>query len=635
VSVKVNLVQLDKITHTSMRAIIVIAFVTLVGADKHPPKPKVDEEDKPKDPVAQKFKELGKQTKSVSVKWKKTIAEKSTPLPKEVSKIPQHIKRRNVISEVNTAIPVSSLGGCGRKIAARKMGLKKSAAAAKLWKNMSLLEVRSFRGKKAPEHPGRESFAVPGAGATQVMADEGKSTPGSVDGQEPYVTVLKDGFFEVGCFFDTLLTAGDKFGNDADKYNMGQFDVSIALYDELLLDEDKEPMSPTVCFEFCRTLPDMVFFGISNGQQCYCAPYYQPKPGDESKCDQPCPGDNTLTCGNMKGKSSIYEMHLCDDIAQDLETTSSAAKDALDYYLETALLAQELGDKMTASGKALQTVGGLSGAPGAGDNGQKAQSASKTLTQAFMTERKMYETCLAAYKLGKEQEGLDMGVSANAIAAEHATKDMKATMGAVVSGAAATHTEIISAYPCADQVVFGEEPDGGDAAAMKLKPLVDGEELTEPDFRPGSYAFDTTYEPAHSSCTGITTGLPMMGLGKAGCALACEATVYPDVCVGFSHYTLTGADDICFMFADIQDVETFTGPTALLQGGKASADPASAYCGIKMSLLATGYKPKGDWKKTSRDFGGGTLAHKDDLTTYSAPALADLTSGSVTLAKAF
>ena len=110
-----------------------------------------------------------------------------------------------------------------------------------------------------------------------------------------------------------------------------------------------------------------------------------------------------------------------------------------------------------------------------------------------MTERKMYETCLAAYKLGKEQEGLDMGVSANAIAAEHATKDMKATMGAVVSGAAATHTEIISAYPCADQVVFGEEPDGGDAAAMKLKPLVDGEELTEPDFRPGSYAFDTTY----------------------------------------------------------------------------------------------------------------------------------------------
>merc|ERR1719324_1005780 len=209
-------------------------------------------------------------------------------------------------------------------------------------------------------------------------------------------------------------------------------------------------------------------------------------------------------------------------------------------------------------------------------------------------------------------------------------------MGVVVSGAAAIHAEIIAAYPVADQVVFGDAPDGGDAAAMKLKPFVDGEELKEPDFRPGSYAFDTAYAPAHSTCDGITTGLPMMGLGKDGCALACEATVYPDVCVGFSHYTLTGADDICFMFADIQNVETFTGPSSSLlqKGKKADADPASAYCGIKMSLMATGYKPKGEWKKTSRDFGGGSLALKTELTEYSAPAMADLTLGAVTLEKA-
>merc|ERR1719265_2304549 len=121
-----------------------------------------------------------------------------------------------------------------------------------------------------------------------------------------------------------------------DKYNMAHANVAIALYDELLLGEDKEPMTPTICFEFCRTLPDMVYFGISNGQQCYCAPYFQPKPGDESKCNVPCPGDNTLMCGNKKGKSSIFEMHLCDDIAQDLETALTGAKDALDYFLETA-----------------------------------------------------------------------------------------------------------------------------------------------------------------------------------------------------------------------------------------------------------------------------------------------------------
>jgi hypothetical protein len=340
-------------------------------------------------------------------------------------------------------------------------------------------------------------------------------------------------------------------------------------------------------------------------------------------------------CGNMKGKSSIFEMHLCDDIAEDLTTAMTAAKDAMDYYMETALLAKELGEKMADAGKALQTVAGLSGAPGAADNGQQAMVASKSLTQGFMAESDTYTKCLEAYKLGKEYEGTDFTDSGNAIAAEHATKDMKKTVGGVVSGASTTHAEIIKAYPPVDQVVFGDEPDGGDAAAMKLKPLVDGEELKEPDFRVASYAFDTTYTPAQSSCSGVFTGLPMMGLGKTGCELACEATVYPDVCVGFSFYTLTGADDICFMFADIQTVETFPGPEALLQTGKkADPDPASAYCGIKMSLMATGYKPKGEWKKTSRDFGGGSLALKEELTEYPSPALADLTMGSVTLAKA-
>merc|ERR1719301_166001 len=386
---------------------------------------------KPVDEVSKKFEALGNATKAVTAGWQKKLDEKNPKLPVEKLKsIPKHIKHRNAIPEVKSVMVVNSLGGCGRKLSTKKMGLKKSTLAAKLWKNSSLLQVgtSSFRGRKAPEHPGRESFSVPGSGATQVLKDEGRSTTGSVAGEEPYVTVLKDGYFEVGCYFDRMLTHGDKFGNDADKYKMDHSGVSVALYDELILDENKEAMTPTVCFEFCRSLPDMVYFGIANGGQCYCAPYYYPKPGDESKCDSTCPGDNTVVCGNMKGKSSIFEMHLCDDVAEDLATAMGGAKDALDYYMETALFAKELGEKMAASGKALQTVGGLSGAPGAGDNGQKAQVASKTLTQAFMTERKNYETLLAAYTLGKDQVGLDFGESANAIAAERATKDMKATM---------------------------------------------------------------------------------------------------------------------------------------------------------------------------------------------------------------
>jgi hypothetical protein len=337
----------------------------------------------------------------------------------------------------------------------------------------------------------------------------------------------------------------------------------------------------------------------------------------------------------MKSKSSIFEMHLCDDIAEDLSEAMSAAGQAMDYFMETALLAQMLGEKMTASGKALEKVGGLSGAPGAADNAMKAQKASKSLTQAFMPESASYEKCLTAYDIGKDSAGADMGSSSNAIAAEHATKTMKATVGSVITGAAGSHAEIKLAYPVVDQVVFGDAPDGGDAAAMKLKSLVDGDDQKEPDFRVASYAFDTTYAPAHSSCTGPVIGLPMMGLGKKGCALACEATVYPDVCVGYSFYTLTGADDLCFMFSDIFVVETFTGPApSLLQESiKADADPAAAYCGIKMSQLTTGFKPKGDWKKTSRDFGGGSMALSEEITEYSIPDKASLVLGSVELKK--
>lgn len=493
-----------------------------------------------------------------------------------------------------------------------------------------------FRGASlAPEHPGRESFSVPGAGATQVLKDEGRSMTGSVDGQEAYVTVLKDGFFEVGCFHDAMLSGGDKFGNDADKYKMDYANVAIAKYDELILEENKEAMTPTVCFEFCRSLPDMVFFGIADGRTCYCAPYYVPKPGDEEQCNANCPGDETIMCGNMKGKSSIFEMHLCNDIAEDLAEAMSGAGQAMDYFMETALLAQMLGEKMTASGKALEKVGGLSGAPGAADNAMKAQKASRSLTQAFMPESTSYETCLSAYSIGKDHEGADMGSSSNAIAAEHATKVMKATVGAVVTGAIATHSEIKLAYPVVDQVAFGDAPDRGDAAAMKLKSLVDGEDQKEPDFRVASYAFDTTYAPAHSSCTGSVIALPMIGLGKKGCALACEATVYPDVCVGYSFYTLTGADDLCFMFSDIFVVETFTGPSpSLLQKStKADPDPAAAYCGIKMSQLTTGFKPKAEWKKTDREFGGGSIALSEDITQYSIPEEASLVLGSVELKK--
>lgn len=584
--------------------------------------------------ATQKFHDLGKQMKKVTNRWRKHDQ------AFHAARIPAHIRNRST-AEVLEVIPVSHLGGCGAKISARKLGLKKSPQAAKMWGKPSLLEIQSKLRGKAPEHPGRESFSVPGAGATQTPADNGRSTTGSVGGEEPFVTVLKDGYFQVGCFHDRMLHHGDKFGNDADKYKMDSADVSIALYSELVLDEDKVAMTPTACFEFCRTLPDMGFFGIADGRTCYCTPYYHPQPGDEEQCNAPCEGDTTVMCGNMKGKSSIFEMHLCDSTATDLENALTPSKQALDYFFETALLAQNLGEKMAASGLALEKVAGLSGAPGAADMGMSAKVKSKDLTQAFMAASDSYEKLLAAYKLGKGQEGKDFTSSTELVVADKAIKGMKSHTGAVVSGAAATHETLKLAYPVVDQVTFGNEPDGKDAAAMKLKGLVDGDEQAEADFRVASYAYDKTYDAKQASCKGPVIGLPIVGLGQTGCALACEATVYPDQCVGYSFYTLTGEDDLCFMLMEIETVETFSCPApALLQKGKEAAEPdsASAFCGIKMSLLTTGYKPmqgNGQWKKTDRCFGKDTgIALKQEMEEYSVPSDSKLTLGAVELEKA-
>jgi len=557
----------------------------------------------------QKFNELGAKEKNMTVKW-------------HHGKMPQHLRARRSIPQGDVMF-VNHIGGCGQKM------------------NSQMTPKHTALFQRAPEHPGRDSFALPGAGGEQVLKSEGKSTMGEVKeagqlrgkGQEVFVTVLKDGFWEVGCYKDAMLSTADKYGNDKDKYN-NQAGISIALYNELVLDEKKQPMTPTVCFEFCRTVPDMVFFGIADGQTCYCIPFFQPQPADDTTCNQPCAGDETQMCGNMKGKSSVFEMHLCETTVTELEESGAQSKEALDYFLEVSKLAKDLGDKMSASGAALEKVAGLSGAPGAGDMGMEAKKKSKDLTQAFMASNDDYDKLLEAYKLSKQQLNADLSSSTEMVVAERAISDMKANVGAVVSAAKKVHATVKLAFPPTDFVVFGDAPDGGDSAAMRLKSLADGEDYV-PDFRVASYAFDSTYDAKQSSCGGPIIGLPMVGLGQDGCSASCEATVYPDKCVAYSFYTLTGAEDLCFMLQEVDVVETFTCPEpSLLQKDGADKDPAAAFCGIKMSEITTGYKPKGDWKKTSRCFGSDSgIAMKNDVQQYTIPS-GDLTMGPVTLAKA-
>ena len=199
------------------------------------------------------------------------------------------------------------------------------------------------------------------------------------DDIEPFTTVLKDGYAMADCVKDRMYVHGDKHGNGKFEYKMGDIaNVSIVHYTEIVPKEDQEEMTHGVCFEFCRTVPDMGFFGINNGRDCYCAPYYDPIAGNSDECDATCPGDPTTMCGG-KTKSNIFSMHMCASTEADLGTRSSTAgslKASMDAKVSAA---KGLSGDMQSMGAKLQKTFGAVGDSGASGLMQDAKVSAGTL----------------------------------------------------------------------------------------------------------------------------------------------------------------------------------------------------------------------------------------------------------------
>jgi len=156
----------------------------------------------------------------------------------------------------------------------------------------------------------------------------GKKEPGAgMDASLGLTTVYKDGYFHLRCMMDKMLTAAD-WHDELQRehlYNI-HTNVSIVKYTDRVDSEKQVAMTPKVCFEFCRTVPDMLHFGLTEGRTCYCTPYFMQGPGD-GVCDAGCEGDASVTCGNTNGMTDIYEMHSCNDAVQDAKDAVTAAKD--------------------------------------------------------------------------------------------------------------------------------------------------------------------------------------------------------------------------------------------------------------------------------------------------------------------
>mmetsp|Transcript_43348 Transcript_43348/g.92811 ORF Transcript_43348/g.92811 Transcript_43348/m.92811 type:complete len:474 (-) Transcript_43348:214-1635(-) len=394
---------------------------------------------------------------------------------------------------------------------------------------------------------------IPGAGMT----------PESI---EPFTTVLKDGFYEVDCVKDYLFEYGDKFGDNKFSYKLGEIsNVSIVHYSSLVAKEDQEQMTHEVCFRFCRTVPDMTFFGLTNGRECYCAPYYEMEASDSSDCDAVCDGDHTTMCGG-KTKSSIFAMHQCSSTAADLEKTGATITEAEEALGMAVVAASPTWSGMVAATTELQGKFGESGDPGASDLMQTAKVYSGTLEEALGRATALKDKLTSLKSETSSSATGDLTSSSSVTAAE----ELMELSEAAVTEAQAT-TEEIEALVKADMAVRNDS-------------LV---ENASKQYFSTMYFVNTNFTEVPSTCTGKASESPIL-TSLDGCARACDNDVHE--CTAFSYFPAgEGTDGLCFLMSKLLTIQYYTG---------CSETPAKLFqCYAKLSKYeSTSIAPDGSGK---------------------------------------
>lgn len=159
--------------------------------------------------------------------------------------------------------------------------------------------------------------------------------PGAgMDASKGLVNIYKDGYFHIRCMMDKMESEADWHNEQTRTHEYTvKTNVTIVRYTDRVGVEERRKMTPRVCFDFCRTVPEMLYFGLTSGRECYCTPYYHQGTGDGA-CTAQCEGDATKTCGNTDGMSDVYEMHTCGDSVEDAQSSVTKAQEANAYATE-------------------------------------------------------------------------------------------------------------------------------------------------------------------------------------------------------------------------------------------------------------------------------------------------------------
>eukprot|EP00746_Dinoflagellata_sp_MGD_P160731 gnl/MRDRNA2_/MRDRNA2_87619_c0_seq1.p1 gnl/MRDRNA2_/MRDRNA2_87619_c0~~gnl/MRDRNA2_/MRDRNA2_87619_c0_seq1.p1 ORF type:complete len:711 (+),score=195.40 gnl/MRDRNA2_/MRDRNA2_87619_c0_seq1:91-2223(+) len=567
--------------------------------------------------------------------WQPDLPNKAANVPKELTKeqkAARHVKQARKLAHSRHQRPAfremsevpMEMGSrkCGSQIPASEMGLKQTEAVEQVFG--SFLQANAS-----------------GPGGDQQLAEGGAA--GSLDGQEVMLETYKDGFFLTGCAADAMFTYGDKFGGNKFKYKMSNVDVSIVLYEEMVDSADHQPMTPKVCFEFCQTVPTMGYFGLIHGRTCYCMPYWKPSAEGSGKCDLPCEGDPTTMCGGDE-KTSLYEMHSCEEPAAALFLLANDASHVLMYFYQNARQLKRYDEETLRAGKKLEQVASDSDDPVADDLGIFATKTygegEKLLNDVTCVNA--YTELLTQYNEAQLTKGLDMSATENHQRSDAALKKLHELIPLTEGCATKAQDFNVGIYPW--HVEFLEslgDADGG--KGWWESHLAQAKEASHA-YRPlSALAGKSTSLNAMTTCSGNTIGVPKVA-GYNECALACDETQGSTSCVGFQHFRFSGTGNgqkaLCFLFSKFDSLTEYdcdesdgtddsdstdssflqrTSPTQLKHLVDSHGQIEHAACTVKPSSFRGVFDL--ELKESSRCFFTGADASiSDDLTSHSTGA---------------
>jgi hypothetical protein len=374
------------------------------------------------------------------------------------------------------------------------------------------------------------------------------------DSVAPFTRSYKDGYFHVDCAVDKMETLADKFGDERHKYDeeagfTGRGNVSIVRYEDHVDREELELMTGRVCFNFCRSVPNMTFFGLIHGRHCYCMPYFlKDGKGGQGTCDLGCEGDTSEICGGLK-TTSVYAMHNCANTEEDLSSSLAALGAEAGKVALAGANGRALAEEMEAVANALMDHVIEPGDMLAHANGQSSKVfAGKVLHAAEAAEVAANDLASLASALTGYQ-GKDFTVAQNAMDAEFALDKAAA---AIPDAAAKRHA--------AEEYI------------SQVRPALGNTTLSGELFAPILFAFDElkanySNTSVPNSCEGKYTGAPMTNLTFNECAEACNGFAPKDslaYCAAFQFYDAGHSGElqssICLLFRELIKVDYFDCP---------------------------------------------------------------------------